>query len=73
MEEDSEDEMEEWKDHILDPRNTKGRLSQFKQTLHLYWLMKRLVGKSMDQVSMDMALIIRDMPDYKKDLQTIQF
>lgn len=27
----------------------------------------------MEQVSMGMALIIKDMPDYKRDLQTIKF
>ena len=31
------------------------------------------MGKAMEQVSTDMALIIRGMPNYKKDLQTIQF
>jgi len=36
MEEDLEEEMEKWRDLIPDPRNTRGRLSQFKQTLHLY-------------------------------------
>lgn len=35
MEKDSEEEMEEWKDLIPDPGNTRGKLSQFKQTLHL--------------------------------------
>lgn len=30
LEEDSKDEMEEWKDLIPDPGNTKGRLSKFK-------------------------------------------
>ena len=36
MEEDSKEEMEEWKDLILDPGNIRGIISQFKQTLHLY-------------------------------------
>lgn len=71
MEEDSEEETEEWRDLIPDSGNTRGRLFQFKQTLHLYWPMKRLVGKATEKVSMGMDLIIRDMLDYKRDLQTI--
>jgi len=35
LEEDSEDEIDDWKNHIADPGNIRGRLSQFKQTLHL--------------------------------------
>lgn len=72
-EEESEGEMEEWRGMVSDSGNTRGRMSQYKQILHLYWLMKGLLCKAVEQVSMGMALITRDMSDYKKDLQTIQF
>jgi len=36
MEEDSEPEMEEWGDIILDPRHTRGRMMLYRQSLHVH-------------------------------------
>ena len=34
-------------DHMLtDPGNTRGRLSLFKQSIHIYWTMKCLMAKA---------------------------
>lgn len=69
----SEEEMKAWHEVIPDPRNTRGRLTLFKKTLYLYWIMKSLMGKAMEQPSMGMEMTLQDMPNYKKNLQAIQF
>ena len=38
-------EMEEWEYLIQDPGNTRGRMTLLKQSLHVYWVMKRLLAK----------------------------
>ena len=53
--EQSEFEMEDWEYLLLDPGNTRGRMSLYKQALHVYWVMKRLLAKAMEQVAMEMA------------------
>ena len=65
---DLEEEMEAWREVFPDLGNTKGRLTQFKHTLYLYWLIKSLMGKAMEQLSMGVAMTLQDMPNYKKDL-----
>ena len=45
-EEDNEAE-EEIIDFITDPRNTRGHLSLFNQTVHTYWIMKCVLTKAM--------------------------
>ena len=40
--------MDNWRTLVLDPGNTCGRITQFKQTLYMYWLMKSLLGKAME-------------------------
>lgn len=55
MEEDSEPKMEEWGDLISDPGNTKGRMTLYKKTLHVYWVLKRLLAKALEQVAGEMA------------------
>lgn len=48
MQEDSEPEMEDWGNLIPDLGNTRGRLSLYKQALHVYWVLKRLLAKAME-------------------------
>jgi len=55
MREDSEPEMEDWGNLIPDPGNTGGRLSLYKQALHVYWVVKQLMEKAMEQVAVEMA------------------
>ena len=50
--------MENLRTLILNPGNTCGRISQFKKTLYLYWLMKSLLGKAMEQISVGMEVIV---------------
>lgn len=54
MQEDSDPEMEDWGNLIPDPGNTRGRMSLYKQALHVYWVLKRLRAKAMEQVAMEM-------------------
>lgn len=44
----SESEMEDWEYLIPDLGNTR-RMTLYKKKLHLYWVMKRLLAKSMEQ------------------------
>jgi len=39
-------ELNEWQDLIPDP-HTKGRYTQFQQTLYLFWIMKNLLEKAL--------------------------
>lgn len=43
-----------------------------KQTLHVYWVMKRLPTKAMEQVAMEMAELSQGTPNLKKELRNIQ-
>lgn len=63
-----EEDMENWRTLVLDPGNPRGRITKFKQTLYLYWLMKNLLGKAMEQISVGMAVSLQGMPSYKQDL-----
>lgn len=45
----TEIEMEDLGILMRDPRHTQGQVTQFKQTLYLYWLMKSLLGKAMEK------------------------
>lgn len=38
---------------------------QFKQMLYLYWLMKSLLGKDMEQILVGMVVSIQGMSKYK--------
>lgn len=54
----TEIEMEDWKILVPVPGHSRGRVIQFKQTLYLYWLMKSLLGKAIEKISMSMATTI---------------
>lgn len=47
MQAQSGSEMEDWEHLLLDPGNTRGRMTLYKRSLHVYWVMKRLLAKSM--------------------------
>ena len=40
--------MENYRTLVPDPKNTRGRITEFKKTLYLYSLMKSLFGKAME-------------------------
>lgn len=68
----SDPEMEDWVYLLLDPGNTRGRMTLYKQALHVYWFMKRLLAKPMEQVAMEMAELSQGIPNLKKELKNIQ-
>jgi len=73
LEEPSDPEMEEWDTLLPDSGNTRGRLTLYKQALHMYWMMKHLLAKAMEQVAVEMAEIAQGVPDMKKELDSLQF
>lgn len=49
--------MEDWEFLLHDPGNTRARMSLFKQSLHIYWVMKGLLAKALEQVATEMVEI----------------
>jgi len=70
--EQSESEMEDWEYLLPDPGNTRGRMTLYKQALHVYWVMKRLLPKAMEQVAMEMAKLSQGILNLKKELNKLQ-
>jgi len=64
--------MENWEYLLPDPGNTRGRMTMYKQALHVYSVMKRLLAKAMEQVAMEMAELSQGIPNLKKELQNMQ-
>lgn len=62
-----EEDMDELRTLVPDSGTLKGRITQFKHTLYLYWLMKILMGKAMEQISVGMTVSIQGMPSYKHE------
>lgn len=46
-------------------------MTLYKQSLHLYWVMKRLMAKAMEQIAMEMAELSQGIPNLKKELKNI--
>lgn len=67
----SEYELEDWEFMVQDPGNTRGRMSLFKQSLHIYWVMKRLLAKALEQVATEMVGIAQGGSELKRELQFI--
>lgn len=68
----SDPEMEEWQNFIPDPGHTRGRLSLYKQSLHAYWGMKRLLARAMEQIAVEMIELVHGLPTFKRELRNIQ-
>lgn len=66
------DEMEDWEFLIHDPGHTRGRMSLFKQSLHIYWVMKRLLAKALEQVTKEMVELAKGDPDLRRELSLIR-
>jgi len=64
--------MEEWEYLVQDPGNTRGRMTLFKQFLHIYWVMKRLLEKALEQAAIEMAELAQGVPNLRRDLRIIQ-
>lgn len=67
----SEEDMEDWIALMPDPGHTRGRMTLYKQSLHLYWVMKRLMAKALEQVATEMAEMVQSIPNVKKELKDI--
>jgi len=63
--------MEDWDFMVQNPGNTRGRMSLFKQSLHIYWVMKRLLAKALEQVATEMVETTQGGPELKRELQFI--
>jgi len=63
--------MEDWMDLMPDPGHTRGRMTLYKQSLHLYWVMKRLMAKAMEQIALEMAELSQGIPNLKKEMRNI--
>jgi len=68
----SDSEMEDWEYLLHEPGNTRGRMSLFKQSLHIYWVMKRLLAKALEQVAIEMAELAQGVPNLRRELRIIQ-
>jgi len=68
----SDSEMEDWEFLVHDPGNTRGRMSLFKQSLHIYWVMKRLLAKALEQVATEMAELAQGVPNLRRELRILQ-
>lgn len=65
--------MEELRLLVLDHVHTRGKVTQFKYIMYLYWLTKSILGKTMGQISVSMATVVQDFHNYKQDFQKLQF
>lgn len=64
--------MEDWVYLLPDPGHTRGRMTLYKQSLHVYWVMKRLMAKAMEQIALEMAELSQGIPNLKKEPRNIQ-
>lgn len=62
----SESELEDWEYLLPDPGNMRGRMTLYNQSLHVYWVMKRLLVKAMEQVAVEMAELSQGIPNLKR-------
>lgn len=72
MEEQSDSEIEEYAEVIRDPGNTRGRLRLYRKTLHIYWVLKCLLAKALEQVAREMVEISQGMLNLQKEMKNFQ-
>lgn len=66
-------DVEEWKTLVPDPEHSRDCTSQYKQTVHLYLLMKILLGKTLEHIPSSSATTTLTFPDYSQEFQQIKF
>lgn len=64
--------MEDWVYLLPDPGHTRGLMTLYKQSLHVYWVMKRLMAKAIEKIALEMAELSQGIPNLKKELKNIQ-
>lgn len=47
-------------------------MTLYQRSLYVYWVMKRLLAKAMEQVAMKMTELSQGIPNLKKELRNIQ-
>ena len=57
-------EAEDLRDLVPNPGKNRGRLTQFKHTLFLYWSMKGILGKALEHVNVSMATDVHKFQNY---------
>jgi len=67
LEEPSIPEMYEWSLQLPDPGHTQGRLSLYHRALHIFWVLKHLLAKAMEQVAAEMVEMAQDTAAAKKE------
>lgn len=72
MEEQSDPKIEEWVEIIQDHGNTRGWMMLYQQALHVYWVLKRLLAKALEQVAGEVTEIAQGMPNLKKEMKNMQ-
>jgi len=68
----SEEDREDCEFLIHDPRHTRGRISLFKQSLHIYWVVKGLMAKALEQVAKEMVNLAKGEPDLRRELRFLR-
>ena len=66
-------DMDEWQAVAPDPGHTRRRVTQSKQTVRLFWMMKSILAKTLEQFPYDMYATPWGHLDFTKELQKIQF
>jgi len=72
LEEQSGSKTEEWAAIVSDPCNTRGRQTLYQRSLHIYWILKSLLAKAVEQVAKEMAEIANGMPNLQKEMKKFQ-
>lgn len=68
----SDSEMEDWELLVHDPGNTRGRMSLFKESLHIYWVMKQFLAKALEHVAIEVAELAQGVPNLRRELHILQ-
>lgn len=72
LEEQSGSETEKWAAIVSDPGNTRGRQTLYRRSLHIYWVLKSLLAKALEQVAKEMAEIANGIPNVQKEMKNFQ-
>lgn len=64
-------DLDDWKTVSPDRAHTCGRTSQYKNIVHLFWMMKSILPEALEQFPPNMHLASHGHPDYIKEFQKI--
>jgi len=72
LEEQSDSEIEELAEEVTDPGNTRGRMTLYRQSLHIYWVLKCLLAKALEHVAKEIAELAEGVPNIQKEMKNFQ-